>query len=292
MILSHESILNCLKNGLILMLFYVDKKNIRRYRYLIHGKILNVLYPNLKYDSKKVYDLCLDTPFNFRLYEYDSMMYPVIPENISILDVASNQCDLTKNKKHLKRLKITAKDLKNALEVEYKKHFLNLKTVVDYNDIDLYILRFYPKVPKNKKELIKDLKNDINEKYFVAMDQNDLYSKNLNQEAVSMIPAFSLFGISEKNIEVRDEVFLNALKRKWFGLIQKEKNNMLKTLKKMNVSFLGEKEKEEFKKEFFELKKMLDKISIKDLDDCKTPKDVIRYWPITLQPEPAYVYGN
>lgn len=284
--------LNMLKCGLILTVYYTDKKNIRRYAHLAHGKTLKKLYPKSKYDIQKIYDFCLKKEFNLDDYTYDTVMYPLFLQYFNLDDICRGLVDLLVDEKYIKKLKKTILLLKNALQKEYKKEFLNLKKEIDYNDIDLYILRFYPKKPKNKKNIIDDLKKDINEKYFIALDQNEEYISNKNIEAVSRIPAFSLFGISEKNTEIKDPIFLGALKRKWFNLIEKEKNNLIKNFESMDISFMSEKEKEEFNKEFIVLKEELNKINIKDLDNCKTPKDVIRYWPSILQPEPAYVYGN
>ena len=98
--------------------------------------------------------------------------------------------------------------------------------------------------------------------------------------------------IDDKNIDVSDKDFVNALKRKWFSLIENHKKHIIENFKNADVTFLKTEEKKEYDEEISLFNDELDKITIKDLVEMKTAKDVIKYWPLILQPKPNFVYGD
>jgi hypothetical protein len=170
---------------------------------------------------------------------------------------------------------------------------LNFSPNEYYKSEDAYILRFYPDIiPNNKMNMKQTIKNDLYEKYFISNFQNDDYYLDRSNRAISLIRPFAMFGILQKNENCTDDIFINALKRMWFKLIEKSKNELINSCEEMLDLITKKEDLKEFKKEYKELKKELNNIQIDVLKDFKTPLEIVSYWPNLLQPAPDYVYDD
>jgi hypothetical protein len=294
---ANESLKILLKRGIFIKLIYFDKNNIKRFVFLMQGDWINFLNLQDPVKNNFIYDVSLNKEFNINSINIHSMEYLVFPKSFTYNDL------LDDNKSNNESLKYD-KDYIDELSLMYHDTKIGYKKVIDHylydiEDIDnlsqeefdnlIYdycILRYYPKKIKKTKNLYIEILKDINEKFFI-------YDNPYNEETPeSNIPAFKLLGISDKNLNVTDEIFINALKRKWYKLIEIEKNKFTDDLLKVDLSFLEDSEKEEYNKELKILESEISLISNDDLEKLQSAKDVISYWPSTLEPKPYFVYNN
>jgi hypothetical protein len=283
---------NLLDKGLLLRIIYTDDENIKRFTYIMLGEWLDKFkIKQSKCNKNKIYDVILSREFNLDGLKIDCLEYPYLPtnfdlnvflfQNISIIDYEKNYED---------NLKVVLYKLIEEYE-EQKKFFY--RDIKNFNCLsgeelnDFLILRFYPKYKNNHNGLFQEIENDINQKYFTMPFQN------VNKEDCNIpsdIYAFrSLFGISKKNETTKDKVFLDALKRRWMGLMINHKNDIFNELKNTDISFLTVSEKQAFYEELEDYENSIS-IKISDFDEFKTPIEVISYWEPHLQPIPCFVY--
>jgi hypothetical protein len=286
-----------LRKGIFVQLNYFDSKNIKRFVFLMQGEWLNFLNLQDPVKDECLYDISLNQIFDIDSVNIDTMNYHIFPKLFTYDDIlddskTDNQ-SLKCDKDYIDELKVTIHDTK----ISYKKvieHYLydidnidNL-TQEEFDNLiyDHYILRYYPKKIKKTKNLYDKIIKDINDKFFI-------YDIPYNEETPeSNISAFKLLGISDKNLNVIDDEFLNALKRKWFKLIDMEKNKFTEDLLKVDLSFLDNDEKEEYTKELKILESEISLISNKEIEKLQTVKDIISYWPSVLEPKPYFVYND
>lgn len=297
-----------LDKGILVKLIYFDlsektqdlgeiDKEPRRFVYLLKGKWLNLLKEFEEVNDDDTINVSLHEPFildeNIKI---DIIEYVNFPDNVMLEDILDPSDtfkqlgdDFLKNHKdYLEKLKNFISDIKEELQNVYIEKLGEYKDLNDDIIRDLLILRLYPEKPLFEKECFINLKNDITKKYFKYNSR-----ENFSQRIVeSSILAFKMFGISEKNLNVSDMVFIDALKRRWYSLIEKEKNIMHQNLLKMQDLDLTEEEREEYKEEVEEFKDELDKIIDENMKNLKTAKEVISYWPDILQPKPTFVYED
>jgi len=287
---NDDFIKTLLLKGLLIKLSYVDKKNISRFVYLMQGRWINLLKIEKKLKDDVIYDIHFNKEFHLDKFSLMAVHYILWPDNITMDDIVNPMPNfkklgdyfLEKNEKYLQNLKKTFISLK--LELQDMLNFY-LKDLNE-NDQDSGILRFYPEDIGSYKNYYSKLKKDIIDKFF----REDGTVPTANNYKVSDIAALKLLGISDKNFKVTDEKFINALKRKWFKLIQKEIEKTYEHLKDVDLSFLSQDEIVEYKKELELLKKDLTSISIDDMNKFTTVEEIISYWPDSLQPQPYYVY--
>jgi hypothetical protein len=287
-----ESAYKVLNRGLLIRLFYKNKNNVIIFTDLMRGDFYNKIYPekNLKHDI--IYDVLLEKEFDFSVAKsIEVIEFPfILPFKTEGRVFDDDHILFDENYKN--ECKTFIDDFLFFINNEYKK-ILNVKSDEFYEDKDVYTLRFYPKkFPKNKTNVKDTIKKDICEKFFVASFQDENYNLNQSEDGLSLISAFSKFGILQKNENCTDPVFLNALKRKWAELIEDAKKELIDKCNDIDLKKLSEREREEFKKEFNLLKKELKDINIKILESFKTPKEVVSYWPELLQPTPDYVFTD
>lgn len=285
-----ESTFYVLNRGLLLRLFYKKQNDIVVFSYIMRGDFYNKIYPEKKANPNIIYDVILGEEFDFKKIKDIQVIEFPFQLPFDNQDKIFDEPHVIFNHEYKDICKEFLDDVFYFIEYEYKR-ILNIKTNDFYFDRDVFILRLYPtKIPKNKKQMEKIIKKDIYNKFFVASYQDEDYANNESSDALSLIPSFNIFGISKKNENCTDPIFLDALKNKWFELINDAKKDLLLKCEKINSKELTENEKIEFKKEIKELKKELNKINIDILERFKTPKEVVSYWPDILQPIPNYVY--
>jgi hypothetical protein len=278
-----------MQRGLLITLIYIDEENIKRSIPVMYGRCIKAFFPNEKtYKADKYYNICSDEIFDLDNTFPDIVEYNLLPENFDIDNFLKLDFDhLGNNKEYVEKLKNVILDLKVKFNHTYEYLLQEFESMSDDEIFDYFILRFYPKKIKKTKNILKKLKDDIADKFFMYNFEDD-HSK----ENISSIPAFKMFGILNKNINVTDEYFLNALKRRWFDLIEQNKKETIKDVQNTDISFLTGKEQQEFLEELELFKKELDNITFDELNDLKTTKDVIKYWPSILQPKPDFVYED
>jgi len=283
---------NLLNKGLFITMFYFDKKNIKKRVCLLSGKwIKDYLNSDLDIQENEIYDVFSLKSFDFKKYIVDSIEYPIFPQKLildSFIRDNKNICEFDLGYKE--KVFNLINEIKFELNMFLKSYIFGLH---DKNEKDLYdhcILRFYPEKIKNKKNLYEQIKNDAYEKYFISYDQNKTKDDYM---IPSSIMAFRQFGICKNNENTTDDIFLNALKRQWLKLMLKFKDEMIDELRDTDISFLNDKERQDFNIEIENYKKTLEKeINMSNLDPFKTPIEVISYWHSFLQPKPCFVYEN
>jgi hypothetical protein len=287
---NDDFIKTLLLKGLLIQLSYLDKKNIARFVYLMKGRWINILNLQKKLKDDIIYDIHFNKEFSLNNISLLAVHYPFWPNNVTMDDIINplpnfkklGDYFLEKDEKYLYDLKKVFISIKMQLNDTLNFYLKDLNT----DDKDSGILRFYPKDIGNYKNYYNKLKKDIIEKYFM---EDGAVPTSINNEN-SNILALKMLGISDKNFDVIDEKFINALKRKWFKLIENEIEKTYRKLKNVNISHLTQDEIDEYKNELELLKEYLTSISINDMDKFTTVKEIISYWPDSLQPRPSYVY--
>lgn len=291
----HDMIEILLKKGMLLKLIYINEHGIKKYSYVMLGEWFNFLNIQEKIDDSIVYDICTNKEFDITKYSIEVIEYVIFPKNVLLEDlldpsdaVKTLGFDFLKhNEDYIDDLKKIVLNLKVSLQQIYDIYLGEMKNLTDQDIDDFYFLRFYPNKVKNRVTVLEDLKNDIDEKYFVCDDQT-----SYTNEFMSTIPALIRLGIFDKNIDLQDEEFINAIKRRWYSFIVKEKDEIYEKLKNIDMSAFTSDEKIEYSEELNLFRRELDLIDIHVLDNLKTVKDVIRYWPDLLQPKPNFVYED
>lgn len=287
-----ESTFYVLNRGLLLRLFYKNENDIIVFSYIMKGDFYNKVYQEKDVNSDIIYDVVLGEEFNFK--NIKDIQVIEFPFQLPFDDQAKifEEPHVIFNDEYKKICKDFLDDVFYFIEYEYKK-ILNIKTDDFYFDHDIFTLRFHPKkIPNSKTQMEKLIKKDVYDKFFVASYQDDNYTDNESDDALSLIPSFNIFGISKKNENCTDYAFLKSLKNKWFELIDDAKNDLILKCESVDLKEFTEDEKIEFKKEIKMLKKELNKINIDILEQFKTTKEIVSYWPDILQPIPDYVYNN
>lgn len=277
-----------LKNGLLLKIYYTNNKNVKKYVYLLKGDMINLIDPDIKLNKNKIYNICLQKEFSLTKNIPEVIEYISMPKDITMdLLLNSKNNFLKRNTEYIKEIKEKYFWVKSVLEYYYKEQLWEFKNLTNDEIFDLCVLRFYPKKFKKIKNMYQKIKNDIDEKHFICDYQED----NVDP-SISTIPAFKLFGISDKNLNVDDVVFVNSLKKRWYFLIEQQKKEIIQKLKDTDVSFLNKNEQKEYNNEILLFENELNLINFNSLSCLKTAKDVIKYWPDTLQPPPYFVYED
>ena len=287
-----------LKAGFLIDIHHKDKENdIVKHTYVLDGKWLKKLNIYKNISENDFYDVVLKKKINLDKFNVLMVEYPYCPKGVNVFDVYSDKdFSLDNHKTYIKELKKEILHIKNILKDIRKEHFLNFKKLTKKDAYDFYILRFYPKKIKKDQNVLKEIKKDILQKFFISkVDSN--YDEGNMEYKLSTIEALKMFGVLKRNENTADIEFINCLKRKWYQLIETQKKDILNNIKKTDISFLSQNEKKEFDLEYNEYKKELNQITKNCLDDFKTPKDIVSYWPIALQPQPCFVnnekfYGN
>jgi hypothetical protein len=259
------------------------------------GYCINLLEIQEKLDDDKIYDICLNEEFEINTINSEIIEYILFPPNVMIEDLLDpsetfkilGNDFLKDNKEYLTNLKKSACDIKIQLQQIHDLYLKDLKDSTDQEVYDTITLRFYPKKLKIIENIYESLIKDINDKFFTPDSKFDPID-----QSVSNILAFKILGISDSNFDVTDEDFINCLKRKWFKLIMEEKKSFFNNLKNVDLSEFSEEEKEEYYQELDALKDYLNEIKITDMENFKTVKEIISYWPSILQPKPFFVYEN
>jgi hypothetical protein len=284
-----------IEKGILLKVFYTNQNNVKKFTYLMHGKWINFLNLQEKVDDDKIYDICLKKEILIEKLDLSVLEYVHFPKNLTLEDLldpseAFKQLGdefLKNDEEYILKLKEHFLSICLSLQQAYDVYLSDFKNLNSEDSADLYFLRFYPKKIEQTNSLYDELKNDIDEKYFTCDKQ--LEYKDFS---ISSIPAFKVLGISDKNINVKSKKFIDALKRRWFYFIQKEKKDILEELYKTDKSFMSEEEIKEYDEELLYFKNELDQIKLEEMDNFKTVKEVISYWPSLLQPKPWFIYEN
>jgi hypothetical protein len=221
-----ERLINC---GLLLKIVYDDNNY---YAYIARGDLLKCVFSDENYDENEIYDVILKNSIKLDSIKINSIEYVLHPvkEDIIFNQNIVEKLILLRDEKYIENLKSFIDKhvsiFNEDLEI-FKKEIDGLDKV---ELRDEFILRFYPKIPKNKDNII----SHYIKKYFTA-----------HKHDFSSIKTLNLLHIEDKNFNTRSKIFIDALKRKWFKLIEKDKNEVLMKLKDADLSHLLDDEKEE-----------------------------------------------
>lgn len=293
---DYDFLKKILNKGILIKLFYYDENDIKKFCFLYKGEWLNLLKIQEPVNREDVINISINEPFNFENVRLDILEYVSFPKGLLLQDIIDPSSTfkklgddfLKKNKDYLKEITKEIMQIKLHYKENLERHLENLKNSEGKNFEDLLILRFYPQKTFENYKNIEDIKQDIQKKYFIIGEQVEFFPN----ESSNPIPALVKLGTSSSNFEVTDESYLNALKRQWFRLIQDEKEKLYNKLENIKDFALSENELEEYHEELNLFKKEIDSISLENFKDFKTVKEVVSYWPESLQPKPEFVYEN
>lgn len=287
-----------LKKGILVKLFYYEKSNlnVKKFVFLYKGEWLNFLNIQDSVDDNAIINISLNEAFELQDKVLDIVEYVCFPKNIMLQDIIDPSPTFQKlgdyflkyNKEYMKEVRKEIIQYKLHYKENLEKYLKDLKENEPKKFQDILILRFYPQKNFEKFKTIKEIEDDIKNKYFIIGEQIDL----LPNDKAGTILALTKLGTSSSNFDVTDEIYLDALKRQWFRLITDEKEILYQKLENVKDFSLSEEELEEYKEELEIFKKEIDSVSMDVFKDFKTVKEVISYWPEMLQPKPDFVYED
>jgi hypothetical protein len=265
--------------GVFLRVYCDDK-----FVYLLNDRFFKELkICNNKKPKNKYYDIIFMKEFdidNVKITAYD---FFYLPEKNSLDYFVKNNIKIYKFEKLCKKNTITyIKNLKKQTRFLYKQ-FLKDFSIKTEDDL---IVKFYPNHNKNKKQNFKkNLKDFFYEFYY--KNKTEL----IHDEKIQSLDGFLILGVAKENVNCCDPIFIKSLKNCWFQKILQEKNKAINELKNIDNSFLPETDKIIFEQEINEFIILLENtIKIENMNDLKTPIDIISYWPEVLPNIPYYVH--
>ena len=151
---------------------------------------------------------------------------------------------------------------------------------------DQIIISTYPN-HQHYIDNIQSFTEDILENYFKINST----VQPINNNDFILKRCCKLLNIPYENRDLTDEFYLSSLRRVWESLILERKEILLENLKKEDfLAPLSEEEKEEYLEEIKIYNQRLSKDHTQNLNELKTIKDIISYWPPEIQPIPDFVY--
>lgn len=277
----NELIVKALERGLLLRVLYSDNK---KRMFKIIGKSKWLKKYKLKCVEGDIIDILRQKPTTLD-NTIDTIEYLFMPKNFNLRYFLNTQETIDNHKELLTG---TLEKLSNILLSynEYKNILIRDLKQLSFKEIkDEFFVRFYPAklLSRNKKQAINEIENDIIEKYFII--GHDIKEHNT-------IPACTRIGLSHLLVDTSDSQLVASCKRKWFNVIEFEKNNLISTLQ-LQLKKTRKRKLKNKSKAINQLKqyiKLLQRINIRSMRHCNTIKDIISFWPDIMQPAPPYIY--
>jgi hypothetical protein len=280
-----------LKKGICLkVLFKENDKD--AFQMLLNSDWINKLkLYDKQFKSNKIISIYLDEYFSFKDKIPYAIEYINLPDNFSIENL--DNLNLDSDESYFFKLKNTIIEQKllfnNYLSSYYVDDFFIEKNGANSDQI---ILCTYP----NHKAFLDDFekfKNKIIDKFFTLNENKN--EENLLDENIdyNLINTFEHLGISFKNKDVKDPIFIDALKNIWNLIIKHHKKQMYEKIKsEVCLYSFSEEEKNEFLEELSLFKSEMDKDDMDILKQFNSIKEIISYWPSILYPIPPFVYNE
>lgn len=178
----------------------------------------------------------------------------------------------------------------NTKEAEYIQYFIyHLEKYYTGNDDDikdLLSIRFYPLsiAYSNRDDALEKVKNSISDQYHI-----------LEENGKPIIPALTQLGATTNDIlQTNNENIIKAIKSQWYKMVSQERDIALENLENLRHEWVEANtgNEEDAFEQFKEYKQMLLDINDSIVSNCKTVPDIIKTWPVAIQPQPWYVYED
>jgi hypothetical protein len=300
MLTLNEIVKKVLTKGIVVRLVFPHKgKN--NYVVIAQKKWLDTFGFATNFAEDDIIDVILERKFDVDSIKISLIEYIGAPKDITLEDLISPSPSfqqlgddfLLTNKGYIDNIKSTIAKLKLNFK-EYKSYHIDSYEQLNLEQMrEVYYLRFFPSTvdDKNRDEILITIKNDVQEKFFLHSEQNG----NL-PNLLTIVPSLYVLGIDSNQIDNEDARFINALKCRWFDLIDGERRKIINDLNvqldKLNDIDASDECIEESKKQTLEYLSLLKNINIDCLNEHKTVKDIISYWPAIMQPMPSYIYES
>jgi len=300
MLTLNEIAKKVLTKGIVVRLVFPHKgKN--NYVVIAQKKWLDTFGFVTDFAEDDIVDVILERKFDIDSIKISLIEYIGAPKDVTLEDLISPTPSfqqlgddfLLTNETYINNIKSTIIKLKLNFK-EYKSYHIDLYEQLNLEQMkEVYYLRFFPSTvdDKNRDEILTTIKNDVQEKFFLHSEQNE----NL-PNLLTIVPSLYVLGIDSNQIDNEDARFINALKFRWFDLIDSERQKIIMDLnvqldKLSNIDASDECIKES-KRQTLEYISLLKDINIDCLNNRTTVKDIISYWPSIMQPMPSYIYES
>jgi hypothetical protein len=289
-----------LTKGIVIKLVFPHKgKN--NYVVLAQKKWLDVFGFGTNFADDDIIDIILEKKFDIDNIKISLIEYIGAPKDITLEDLISpspafqklGEDFLLTNESYINNIISAIAKFKLNFK-EYKSYHMDLYKQLNLEQMrEVYYLRFFPNTVdnKNKDEIMITIENDVQEKFFLHSEQNG----NL-PNLLTIVPSLYVLGVDSNHINNEDARFINALKSRWFDLIDSERHKIVIDLNvqldKLSNIDASDECIDESKKQILEYVDLLKGIQKDCLNNFTTVKEVVSYWPNIMQPMPSYVYEN
>lgn len=291
-----KQILIFLEHGCLLQVNYVDASdNSEKYSYIMKPKWFNKL-PLICETKEDVvaWDVVMDKQFSLRDKLVNEIVYPSWPKQANLDEILSKPINDTDNSfvtddvEYAEKIALAILEERLRLQNYLRSNCVETFHAYDVEELrDRSIIRFYPKQinPDNEsfdEQSFNKLKQEIIEDFFT-------FSKQQVPEQHEY-RALQMFGLKVEYIDCTDKLLLDAFKRQWRRMIEKEKRGFLNHLTSIDLEDFTEEEKAEFFQEAESLKNELENSISEKITPATNIKEIISFWPSLLQPVPTFVY--
>ena len=280
-----------LNKGFLLRIDYVEQNSEEKYVYVMKGKWFNRLpvLDSVLDDCEKLYDLATNEPFDINKKLIQQIHYIVWPDDLTPNDVFSTQeetnTSLVIQEKDLDEMALKILELKLELQNHLRKNCVESFNAYDIEELqDKCTINHYPLAVEINEQTFAELRKKVISDFFT-------FSKQQVPEEV-VYQALAILGLKQQYLESTDERLLNAIKRQWKRLIEKDRLSFLSHVTSIDLQDFTEEEKTEFFAEAETLKAQLDENISNAVDSARSIKEVISFWPKLLQPTPSFVYSE
>lgn len=280
-----------LDHGFLLQVNYACMKtNEEKYCYLMKGKWYNKLpVLNKSVDPNLMWDVVLDTQFDFSEKYVEQIAYIRWPEKADrdqILDHPINHTEesfVTTDEEYADATALFVLELKLRLLIHLRNNCVEQYNSYDQEELqDRCSLSFYPKQVEINADTFLDLQK-------ITIDEFFTYSKQTTPEIVQF-QALKMFNLKQQYVDSSDPLLVNTFKKQWKRVILKEKKQLLESLNSIDLTDFEEDEKIDYLEEMKYLDEELNENMFKELEGMNTIRDVIKFWPVLLQPIPSFVF--
>lgn len=282
--------LSFLEAGLALELFYLDNES-EKFAYVMKGKWYNKL-PCLDpvQDENLYWNIISNAPFDPAQTNITSLRYLAWPIDVDYQDAMSSLCfdDFAEfDSTFVDRTALSLIEGKLQLQNHLRKNCVESYDAYSLEELqDRCTLNFWPEEININKSTFQNLRNTVIDRYCTFSSQS---IPEIHQYA-----ALKHLGLSYKFIDCTDERLVQAFKRLWFALIQKDQQTYFeKAFAHFESDFLvhlTEEEKIELEEEATLLKETMQHDTNKAMSELHTIREIISFWPEMLQPVPSFVH--
>jgi hypothetical protein len=285
-----EQIIAFLEHGFLLQVDYTCMQtNEQKYCFLMKGMWYNKLSVlNKAVNKELIWDVVTDTPFQFSEKTIEQIAYIQWPEKADrdqILEQPTNLTEesfITTDPEYADKTALFILELKLRLQTHLRDNCMEFYHTYNQEELqDRCTMSLYPKQVQINESVFLDLKKTIIEDFFT-------FSKQTTPELIQY-QALKMFNLKQSYIDTSDPLLITAFKNQWKRLILKEKKQLLESINSVDLTDFEEEEKVEYMEEAQHLDQELNENMLKELERLSTIREIIKFWPVLLQPIPSFV---